>query len=202
MLQVLGLWGSPRWGGNSELLLDKALAGAQSQGAVVEKIVLNDLDIRPCQHCDGCLHTGLCIVDDDMQPLHHKLIAADRLILSAPIFFMGLPAQAKVAVDRCQALWVTKYLLKRRHPYAKDGSRRRGLWLGVGGRTGPNRFDASRATVQAFFATCDVTYEDELLYPGVDAYQEILKHPTALEEAYAAGRRFGAEISPSQPPKD
>lgn len=192
MLTVLGLAGSPRRGGNSELLLDRALAGASEAGGATEKIILNELDIRPCQHCDGCLHNGLCIIDDDFQSIHGKLKEADRIILSVPIFFMSLTAQAKLVIDRCQALWVAKYILGERHTLASDGSRRRGLWISLGGRNRPldQLFSPARATVRAFFATLDLEYGEELLYPAVDGYREVLRHPTALDEAYQAGRRL------------
>lgn len=192
MLTVIGLAGSPRRGGNTSLLLDQALAGAASAGAATERIVLADLEISPCQHCDGCLGTGVCIIGDDMQPIHRKLLEADRLVLACPIFFMGLAAQSKAAIDRCQALWVLKYLLKERHQLASDGSRRRGLFIAVGGMKRPDLFVGARATVKAFFASCDVAYGEELFYSGVDLYQEISRHPTALQEAYQAGARLVA----------
>ena len=125
-----------------------------------------------------------------MQSIHRQLQGADRIILAAPVFFMGLPAQAKAMIDRCQALWVEKYLLKRRHMFAQDGSRRRGLWLSVGGRKGPDLFGPSRATVRAFFATLDLEFWGELLYPQVDPYQAILSHPTTLAQAREAGARL------------
>ena len=189
---VLGLAGSPRRGGNSDILLDEALAGAAEAGASTEQIVLEGLAIRPCQNCDGCLNTGVCIIDDDMQAIHHKLKGADRLVLSSPVFFLGLPAQAKAMVDRCQALWMEKYVLKRRNMFASDGSRRRALWLGVGGRKGAGNFDGSRATVKSFFATLDLEFSGELLYPQVDAYRDVLQHPDALKEARQAGKSLAA----------
>lgn len=194
MLQVLGLAGSPRRRGNTEVLLDAALEAAQHEGATTEKIVLNNLKARPCQHCDGCLHTGVCIIDDDIQPLHHKLMEADRIVLASPIFFMSVTAQAKLAIDRCQALWVAKYVLKQRHPLSADGSRRRGLWIGVAGmdRPLPYLFDGARRVVRSFFAACDVEYGEELLYPAMDEYREVHRHPTALRDAAAAGARLVA----------
>jgi multimeric flavodoxin WrbA len=193
---VLGLAGSPRWGGNSDILLDEALAGAREAGASTEKLVLEGLAIRPCQNCDGCLHTGVCIIDDDMQAIHHKLKEADRLVLATPVFFLGLPAQAKAMVDRCQALWMEKYVLKRRNMFARDGSRRKGLWLAVGGRKGSGNFDGSRLTVKSFFATLDLEFYGELLYPQIDAYRYIAQHPTALKEARQTGKGLALANSP------
>lgn len=190
MITVLGLAGSPRRNGNTELLLDQVLAGAASLGGQIEKVVLADREIYPCRHCDGCIQTGVCIIKDDMQYLHSKFKTADRLILATPLFFMSVTAQTKLAIDRCQALWAEKYLLNIRRTLASDGSRRRGLFLSVGGLRRTGLFDPARATVRAFFATCDVSYDDELLFPGVDSKGAIKEHLTALQDAFNAGRRL------------
>jgi multimeric flavodoxin WrbA len=194
-LRVLGLAGSPRRGGNSDILIDEALAGAREAGASTEKVVLEGLAIRPCQNCDGCLHTGVCIIDDDMQAIHYKLKEADHLVLATPVFFLGLPAQAKAMVDRCQALWMEKYVLKRRNMFTRNGSRRKGLWLAVGGRKGRANFDGPRLTVKSFFATLDLEFSGELLYPQIDAFRHILQHPTALGEARQAGKSLALAVS-------
>ena len=190
MITVLGLAGSPRRNGNTELLLDQALAGAASLGGQIEKIVLADREIYPCRHCDDCIETGICTIKDDMQYLHSKLKTADRLILATPLFFMSVTAQTKLVIDRCQALWVEKYLLNIRRTSGSDGSRRRGLFLSVGGLRRTGLFDPVRATVRAFFATCDLAYDDELLLPGVDRKGAINEHPAALQDAFTAGRRL------------
>ncbi len=186
----MGLAGSPRRKGNTETLLDQALAGARSRGAQVSKIVVNELVIRGCQHCDGCLGTGVCIIEDDMQSLHRQFREVDRLIISSPLFFLGLPSQIKAVIDRCQALWVEKYLLKIRHQFASDGSRRKGLFICVAGMKKPNLFLGSIATVKAFFASCDIEYGDELLISNVDEIHAIEKHPTAKSDAFNYGVRL------------
>ena len=200
MLSVLGLTGSPRRGGNTDLLLERVLSGAESRGAATETIFIAQLNIRPCQHCDGCLHTGVCVIDDDMQPIHERLRAVDRLVLASPIFFMTVTAQTKTVIDRCQALWVAKYLLKVRHPTASDGSPRRGLFVSVGGTGHPRLFEPAIVTVKAFFATCDVLYGGELVFPRIDEAGAIRKHSSALDDAFAAGVRLveGEQTPPSK----
>ncbi|GAJ23063.1 unnamed protein product, partial [marine sediment metagenome] len=59
-MKVLGIAGSPRRGGNTDLLLAEVMRGAASRGAEVKTIILNDLEISPCQHCDACLEAGRC----------------------------------------------------------------------------------------------------------------------------------------------
>lgn len=187
--KLLAIAGSPRRGGNTDLLLQEVIRGAESGGAEVKTIFLSELCIAPCEHCDRCLETGRCAIDDDMQWLHDELRGADRLALASPIFFMGVTAQTKAMIDRCQALWVMKYVLKL--PVATNGGReRRGLFISVGGRKGANLFQPAMATVKSFFKTIDVTYAGDLLFPGIEEKGGILGHPTALREAFLAGQRL------------
>ena len=113
-INVLGISTSPRLNGNSDLLLKKALAGADSTGAITEYIRLADYNIKPCIECNLCYTTGKCVINDDYQKLLEKLQKTDRLIFSTPIFFMNVCAQAKILIDRGQCLWVQKYILKKK----------------------------------------------------------------------------------------
>ena len=97
---VLGFAGSPRRGGNSEILLDRVLEGAASKGATVEKIAVSALKISPCRNCQGCASTGRCVVQDDMQLVYPKLCRAERIVVSSPIFFGTVSAQMKALIDR------------------------------------------------------------------------------------------------------
>ncbi len=187
-LKVLGIAGSPRRGGNTDLLLAEVMRGAASQGAKVKTIILNDLKIAPCQHCDACLETGRCKVMDDMQMVYRELEDADRLVLASPIQFMGVTAQMKAMIDRCQALWARKYILKQ--PPLGNGRERKGLFVSVGGRKMPNLFEPALVTVKTLFKILDVTYAGELLFPGVDEKGAIAKHPDALRQAFLAGQKL------------
>jgi multimeric flavodoxin WrbA len=111
-ITVLGLAGSPRRNGNTETLLDWCLDAATAHGAEVVKFRLRELDIGGCIACDGCFETGACIVEDGMDQLYPFLRSADSVVLAAPIFSMGLSAQAKAMVDRCQPFWALKHVLK------------------------------------------------------------------------------------------
>ena len=64
-MHILGIIGSPRRGGNTELLVDEVLAGAKETGALSEKIILNEMNINPCQACNDCYKTGHCKQEDD-----------------------------------------------------------------------------------------------------------------------------------------
>jgi Multimeric flavodoxin WrbA len=186
---VLGIAGSPRRGGNTDLLLQQAMSGCDRQGAKTDLVILEELNIAPCRHCDECLPAGKCVIEDDMQGLYHQLREADCLILASPIFFMGLTAQAKIMIDRCQALWVIKNILKfpvSLNPHKK----RKGLLISVGSTKLPNLFQPAIATVKSWFATLDITYAGDLLFSGIDGKGAITEHPTALREAFLIGQKL------------
>ncbi len=188
-MRVLGIMGSPRLKGNTDLLLEEALKGAQSQGAEVEKILVDKLNIAPCQECHGCLKDGNCIIRDDMDDIYPKLLNADGVIVASPIFFYGLSSQVKALIDRCQALWARKYILKWNPP----NSGRKGVFISVGATRGKQLFDGSILTVKYFFQVIGVKYADELLIRGVDKRSEIKEHPTALSDVFELGRRLSQE---------
>lgn len=186
-MRTLGIAGSPRESGNTRILLEKALAGAESAGAKVEEVVLNDSDFCPCQECGGCDDTGECIYEDDMHALYEKLMETDRIILASPIFFGSLPAQVKMMIDRCQCLWVAKYVLKKAQPEKK---KRKGVFISVGGMNKKDFFKDAKKLVKIFFANISVSYVGDLFYPGVDRKGDILNHPTAKDEVYEMGRKL------------
>jgi len=84
-LKSLGIMGSPRIKGNTDLLLDEALNGAQSQGAEVDKLVVDKLKIAPCREFYGCLMDGNCVIRDDMDDIYPKLLNADIVIVASPV---------------------------------------------------------------------------------------------------------------------
>ena len=178
--------GSPRIKGNTDLLLDEALRGAQSQGAEVEKIIVDKLNIAPCREYYGCVKDGNCVIRDDMDDIYPKLLDADRVIVASPMFFYGLTSQIEALIDRCQALWARKYVLKQTPP----DSGRKGAFIAVGATRGKQLFDGSVLTVKYFFQSLGIKYVDELLVRGVDKRGEIREHPTALSDALELGRRL------------
>jgi multimeric flavodoxin WrbA len=181
---VLGLASSPRKEGNSELLLDACLEGVSAAGLSSEKIRICDLKISPCLNCGGCAKTGACVVQDDMQMLHKKFRDTRFLVVSSPVFFMGLPAQLKAVVDRCQAIWAGKYVLGRRMP---EPETRRAAFIQVGGMKKEKIFDGSLITIGAFFATLDYAFSARLLLNNIDAKGAVLSRPEALRSARELG---------------
>lgn len=187
----MGIAGSPRRHGNTEILLDWSLSAARNAGAEVVKIRLRDLQFSGCIACDGCFETGACVVTDGMQELYPQLRHADGILLAAPIFSMGLAAQAKAMIDRCQPFWAVKYV-QRRSVAAPDRPERRGAFLCCAGTQMEHVFDGALQVVRYFWHVLEAKSAGELLAPGVDRKGEVNVFPNAQERAEEIGRAVAA----------
>src|SRR6185369_14095295 len=101
---VMVLAGSPRKGGNSELLCDQFIRGATESGNQVEKIFVCDMKINYCTACDACQgNGGRCVQKDDMAEILDKMISANVLVMATPVYFYTMNAQMKTLIDRTYA---------------------------------------------------------------------------------------------------
>lgn len=106
MKKVLILSGSPRKGGNSDLLCDEFMRGALESGNAVEKIRVAEKNIGYCRGCYYCKKSGgQCAIKDDMAEVLQKMIDADVLVLASPVYFYSIDAQLKAVIDRTVARW-------------------------------------------------------------------------------------------------
>ena len=105
--KVLILSGSPRKGGNSDLLCDEFLRGAREAGHEAEKLRVAEKKIAPCSGCYYCTaHDGACVHKDDMAEVLQKMIDADVIVLASPVYFYSINAQLKAVIDRTVARWL------------------------------------------------------------------------------------------------
>jgi multimeric flavodoxin WrbA len=180
---VLVIKGSPRENGNSSILADKAGDGARAAGAEVESFSLHRMDIRPCDACDTCQETGVCVLKDDMQLLYPKLQHAEAIIIASPIYWFTMSAQTKLFIDRWYALESTK------------GNALRGKQFGIlltYGDSDPYKSGAINAIR---------TFQDMLRYIGGNItgmvygtamdIGDVQKQPELIEQAYNLGKKLG-----------
>ena len=103
---ILILSGSPRRGGNSDMLCDEFMRGALEAGNSVEKIFVRSKKIAYCNACYYCkTHEGVCAIKDDMSELMQKMIDCDVMVLASPVYFYSVDAQLKAVIDRSVARW-------------------------------------------------------------------------------------------------
>ncbi|MBL7177435.1 MAG: flavodoxin family protein [Desulfobacteraceae bacterium] len=187
-MKVLGIYGSPREGGNSDQLLDKALEGARSAGAETKAIYPRDLKMCGCLECGGCDKTGKCVVEDDMQSIYPLLEEADIIFLASPIFFYGITAQAKALIDRSQAMW-SKRMLEKSPEERKQYDGGRGYLIVVGATRGKNLFEGVQLTAKYFFDALDMSYDGGIFFRRLEKKTAVLESPETLQEAFNLGRK-------------
>lgn len=185
-MTILGVNGSPRIGGNTERMLERALAGAREAGARTEAVVLDAIRFSPCRECPGTRPDGRCAVKDGLQPFFDAVEAADGLILGSPIFFGSVTAQTKMMIDRFQCLWVAKNMLKTRAARPK----RPAAFLCVQTSDRKEFFDNARLVVRNFFATADFACAEELFCTGAERPGDVERQPGCLDRAFLVGKRI------------
>lgn len=173
---VLIISASPRRGGNSDALCDQFLAGAQAAGHKVEKVFLRDHQINYCMGCGVCNSSHKCVQQDDMAPLIDKMLAADVLVLSTPVYFYSMDAQLKTFIDRC----VPRYT---------DMSGKEVYFIISAADNSKKNMTSTLEALRGFTRDClEGTIEKGVLY-GIGAWKtgEVKSLPV-YQEAYEAGK--------------
>ena len=100
MVLVLGIVGSPRKGGNAELIVENALKSAQEAGAETDMVLLSENRVEPCRACNACAESGECIIKDDFMKVFNRMAEADGIIMASPSYFESMTPQMKALIDR------------------------------------------------------------------------------------------------------
>jgi len=189
-IDVLAFAGSPRRHGNSETLLDWVLDAMGSHGDVtVEKVPLTEADVNFCRGCNACERLNHCVQRDGMDYLHDRIIEADAIILAAPIYCMGVCAQAKALIDRAQVFRSRKYVLGLPVVPPERKGKRLAAFLSTAGQDWEHVFDGAIPSVKCFFHVIDIADRDirYLLVRDVDEKGAIDERPDAREDAAQLG---------------
>jgi len=99
-VKAIGIVGSPRIGGNTEILTRHALKAIEEEGLKIELIPLGRLDIRPCNACMVCKTEESCPIDDDLFPLYTKMKEAEAIVLASPVYFSAVSGLLKAFMER------------------------------------------------------------------------------------------------------
>jgi len=185
-MKVLGILGSPRIEGNSDVLLDQALAGAKDAGAEVEKIVLSKKKIAGCLDCGKCNKTGICDIKDDMQEIHKKILEADVVIHSVPVYFWAMTSQMKAYLDRWCAFFDAQWGLHKAYRPKMKGKR-----IGLITLCGDSNVSTADPIVHSFKNTCQFAGLNllEVVQASAGAKGEIANNEAAKKRAYDLGKK-------------
>lgn len=179
-MKIVGICGSPRKGGNTEIMVREALRGAKEGGAETELIRVGELKIEFCDGCLRCEENG-CSIEDDMVWVNQKLVAADGFIFGTPARWDLLSAQLKLFFERMS-------------PIAPDDIRgKKAVILSVGelkGREGKDSVGKVIESVEAFCIPAEIKVVGKLGATGVRSPGEIKKQPKVLRECYKLGQEL------------
>jgi multimeric flavodoxin WrbA len=184
IMKVLGLVGSVRKSGNTEILTKEALMGAEAEGATVEILRLTDFEVKPCRGCAACLFREEgCVIEDDANKIFAAMAASDGIILGVPCYILEATAIVKQLIDRGFA------------PMQQNTVRGK-----VGGVIVPY---ATRGWTQNAFQQTNTW----LLSLGVEVIDQLLIHvqgiseaplfPRDIERAHTLGKRVAQAIKSS-----
>lgn len=173
---VLILSGSPRRGGNSDLLCEEFMRGAAYAGNQVEKIFLRSKKIGYCNACYYCKQSGgICAIKDDMAEILSKMHQADVIVLASPVYFYSIDAQMKTVIDRTVAQWTQ---IKNKEFY----------YIMTAAENSRHAMDCTLECFRGLAACLSGSRERDVIY-GTGVYEAgAVKDTPAMKEAFEAGK--------------
>jgi multimeric flavodoxin WrbA len=177
-MNILILSGSPRKGGNTDLLVEAFVKGA-SQKHHVEVVSVRDYKVNPCMGCNACFKNkdNTCAQKDDMPLVYEKMSQADMLVIASPVYFYGLSAQLKTVIDRFH------------NPIRDTFPLKKMALLLVGAATLPELFDSILTQYKLCLNFFKLEDAGRVLVRGVKDKGDI-KNTDALNEAFELGQQI------------
>lgn len=174
--RVLIISGSPRKGGNSDLLCDEFLRGAAEAGNQVEKIFLREKEIHYCNACARCRENGgNCIIADDMAEIQEKMKIADVIVMASPVYFYSIDAQMKTLIDR---IFASCLYIRNKEMY----------FIMTSAADTDTVMDCTLECFRGFASCLENAKEMGVIYgKGVHDAGDIRNHP-AMKQAYEMGK--------------
>lgn len=189
-MKVLGIMGSARPDGNTNDLLDVALAAAAAAGAQVEKIMLTDHRVEHIENCRTCVERGRCVHEaDDFTSLMAKVYAVDAILFASPVYWYSIAGRLKVFLDR----WSCEYY---RDSYEAFAAKLRPKAMGVITVQEETGVEQARHLIGALEKTVGfarATYLGYVLGPG-GKRGSAKANPEAVAAAHDLGRRAAAHV--------
>lgn len=184
MKKVLALCGSARRGGNTDLLLQEILQGAEEYGASTEKLYITDFVIKPCLGCAVCKQQEDCVQDDDYRLLLDSIQHSQAIVIGSPVYMGQVTGQTKLFLDRL-------YQLRRGDRTMKfDGSHIRGAAVVTCGAPSQEHPQAALASLKLLFRFLNQPKVAEVVGTSLGPRGSVRERDGLLEEAREVGRKL------------
>ena len=195
MKKILGIGGSPRKGGNSDILLKRLLKGARGEGVSTEELQLREYQFQPCIGCERCRKDKRCTgLQDGMQLIYPKIREADGMVLLSPIYSYNVTALTKSFIDRLYSFY---YFSDERPGHWSSqlaGQGRKAIIAVVGEQATREAggMDLTLETMRRSVESLGYDVIDELPVLGIFHKGKVREYPQVLEHAEALGRRLAS----------
>jgi multimeric flavodoxin WrbA len=184
-VKMLAVMGSPRKGGNTDILVSRIAQGARAGGAEVEIVRLGECSVQECNGCHACWRTGVCSKNDDMRRLYPRIIEAEVIVFGTPVYWYGPTALMKAFIDR---------FVYFNCPENRPGVRGKKAVVAL---VLEEDNQATWQPVLDFFnkslTYLEMTLAETVVVPGVGGRGEITGRPDRLEQAEQLGRTLAAD---------
>ncbi|MBN1507519.1 MAG: flavodoxin family protein [Sedimentisphaerales bacterium] len=187
-MKILAVVGSPRRGGNTDVLVSRIVDGARAGGAEAEVLHLGDLQVRECDGCHSCWRGQVCSKDDDMRQVYPKIAASDAIVFGTPVYWFGPTALMKAFIDR-----FVYFNCEANRPQVRGKKAVMAVVLEE------DREETWRPVVEFFersLAYLEMELAGMIVVPGVGAKGAIRQKPGQLDEATRLGRRLAPGTDP------
>jgi multimeric flavodoxin WrbA len=180
-MKVIGISGSPRSNGNSEILLHHALEPFKENKWEVTTFLLSERIVAPCKGCDDCSSLGKCSITDDMDILYEAYETCSAIIIASPVYYRNVTAQLKAVFDR-------SYAARDKHPLAD----KLGGAIAVGRGTGGGQSIVLTVIYNYFLSSGTICIPGELngVTAVADQPGDILQQPKRLRQARVLGENI------------
>ena len=197
MNTVLGIGGSPRKGGNSDILLDRLLKGTRSSDTTTETIQIRDYHIQPCIACERCRKDGHCTgLQDGMQLLYPKLVESRGLVVVTPVYSYNMTSILKAFIDRLYGMY---YFIDERPGFWKSqlaDQGRKAIIAAIGEQKDlkVGGMDLTLATLRLSIEALGYEIIEELPVLGIFSKGKVKEYPQILEKAHKLGKQLSTSL--------
>lgn len=182
-MKIVGINTSPREVSNAKIALEKALDTAKVEGADVELIDSNPLNISTCQGDNYCkAHEGKCAIDDDMTKIYKAIEEADGIIFSIPVYFFDVNAQMKLIIDRLYSYF--------QFPFAETYGTKKVSFIITQGTPDPEAFKTALETQFGAFKFLGFELGDLVVLTDNNVPGAINEKEDQLEQASNVGKNI------------
>ena len=156
-MSILLINASPRNNKNCAFIQREIEKELKESNIDYECINIGKMNINYCNACGYCDKTGICCIKDDMTDLYSKINESRGSIVISPVYFDCVPAKLKTLIDRTQAFYASKYVLKK--PTIDRDKYRTGMYIAVGGsKPYPSQFTGGNIVIDFFFRCINTKY--------------------------------------------